>query len=111
MKRVLTAGMFSSNQPCICFKKMSESSNRQSTTPGTIETPRRFLKALYDATDGYEGDPKLAKVFPTECRGGPACELNQVIEGPIPLFSLCEHHALPFHGHVFVAYIPHEQII
>src|SRR5215217_5834408 len=27
-------------------------------TPGTIETPRRFLQALIDATNGYEGDPK-----------------------------------------------------
>ena len=42
---------------------------------------------------------------------GRECELNQVVEGPIPFFSLCEHHALPFHGKVFVGYIAHEQII
>ena len=28
-------------------------------TPGTVETPRRFLRALYDATAGYDGDEKL----------------------------------------------------
>ncbi len=80
-------------------------------TPATRETPRRFLRALFDATEGYDGDPKLLKVFETECRGGPDCRLSQVIEGPIPFFALCEHHALPFYGHAYVGYIPHEHII
>jgi GTP cyclohydrolase I len=80
-------------------------------TPATIETPRRFLRAMYDATAGYEGDPKLLTVFDTECRGGPDCRLSQVIEGPIQFFALCEHHALPFYGHAYVAYIAHEHII
>lgn len=80
-------------------------------TPGTRETPRRFIRALYDATAGYEGDPKLLTVFDTECHGGPDCHLSQVIEGPIQFFALCEHHALPFFGHAYVGYIAHEQII
>ena len=80
-------------------------------TPSTYETPRRFLRAMFDATEGYEGDPKLLKVFETECRGGPDCRLSQVVEGPIHFFSLCEHHALPFHGHAYVGYIAHEHII
>jgi GTP cyclohydrolase I len=80
-------------------------------TPGTHNTPTRYLRALFDATAGYEGDAKLLTAFPTECRGGPDCEISQIIEGPIEFFSLCEHHALPFHGHAYVAYIAHEQII
>lgn len=80
-------------------------------TPGTHETPRRFIQALYDATAGYEGDPKLLTVFDTECHGGSDCHLSQVIEGPIQFFALCEHHALPFYGHAYVGYIAHEQII
>src|SRR5712691_4263199 len=80
-------------------------------TPATRDTPRRFLRAMFDATEGYEGDPKLITVFETECRGGPDCRLSQVIEGPIDFFSLCEHHALPFHGHAYVGYIAHEHII
>jgi len=80
-------------------------------TPATRDTPRRFIKALYDATDGYDGDPKLLKVFETECRGEPDCRLSQVIEGPIHFYSLCEHHALPFYGHAYVGYIAHENII
>ena len=80
-------------------------------TPATDETPRRFIKAMFDATEGYDGDPKLLKVFETECRGGSDCDLSQVIEGPIHFFSLCEHHALPFYGHAYVGYIAHEGII
>ena len=80
-------------------------------TPATRETPQRFVRALVDITDGYDGDPKLLKVFSTECRGGPDCRLSQVIEGPIHFFALCEHHALPFYGHGYVGYIAHENII
>jgi GTP cyclohydrolase I len=80
-------------------------------TPATEDTPRRFLHALLDSTEGYEGDAKLLTAFETECRGGPDCQLSQVVEGPIPFFALCEHHALPFHGRAFVGYIAHEHII
>ncbi len=80
-------------------------------TPATAETPHRFIRALYDATEGYEGDPKLIKVFATECRGGSDCQLSQIVEGPIPFVALCEHHALPFYGQAYVGYIAHEHII
>ena len=80
-------------------------------TPAKLDTPRRFLRAMFDATEGYEGDPKLITVFSTECRGGPDCRLSQVIEGPIQFYALCEHHALPFYGHAYVGYIAHEHII
>ncbi len=39
-------------------------------TPATRETPRRYIRALFDSTEGYEGDPKLLTVFETECSGG-----------------------------------------
>lgn len=80
-------------------------------TPSTIATPRRFLRALFDATSGYEGDDKLVTAFPTECRGGPDCRISQVVEGPIPFFSLCEHHSLPFFGRAYVGYVAHENIL
>lgn len=80
-------------------------------TPATRETPHRFMRALLDMTEGYEGDPKLLKVFETECHGEPDCYLAQVIEGPIQFYSLCEHHALPFFGNAYVGYIAHEHII
>ncbi len=77
-------------------------------TAATRQTPQRFLRALFDATEGYDGDPKLLTVFETECRGGPDCRLSQLIEGPIHFFGLCEHHAFPFYGHAYVGYIAHE---
>jgi GTP cyclohydrolase IA len=80
-------------------------------TPSTQDTPRRFIKALFDATEGYDGDPKLIKVFQTECRGDPDCRLSQVIEGPINFFSLCEHHVFPFYGQAYIGYIAYENII
>ncbi len=80
-------------------------------TPSTQETPSRFLQALFEATEGYDGDEKVLTVFDTECRGEPDCQLGQVIEGPIPFYALCEHHAFPFFGHAYVGYIPHEHII
>ena len=69
------------------------------------------MRALFDTTVGYEGDPKLLTAFPTECHGGANCEVAQVVEGPIPFFALCEHHALPFFGNVYVGYVAHEGII
>lgn len=80
-------------------------------TPGTTRTPARFLRAIYDSTEGYEGDDKLVTAFPTECEGGPDCEISQVVEGPIPFYALCEHHAFPFFGHAYVGYVAHEHII
>ena len=80
-------------------------------TAGTEDTPQRFIRAMFDATEGYEGDPKLLTAFETECRGEPDCRLSQVVEGPIPFFALCEHHALPFYGRAYVGYIAHEHII
>jgi len=80
-------------------------------SPSTKDTPRRFIKALFEATEGYDGDPKLLKIFKTECRGDPDCLLSQAIEGPIHFFSFCEHHVFPFYGVAYVGYIAHENII
>jgi GTP cyclohydrolase I len=80
-------------------------------TPGTTDTPRRMLAALVEATDGYDGDPKLITAFPTECHGGSSCEIAQIVEGPIPFHALCEHHALPFYGHAYVGYVAGDEII
>ena len=80
-------------------------------SPGTRETPERFLRAMYDATAGYDGDPKLLTAFPAEGRGGPDSLVSQVVEGPISFHCLCEHHALPFFGAAHVAYVPRNEII
>ena len=80
-------------------------------TPSTVETPRRFLDALFEATDGYDGDPKLLTTFPADFLDEAGSSFAQVVEGPIPVFALCEHHAMPFYGRAFVAYVPRDRIV
>ena len=80
-------------------------------TPGTRDTPQRFLRALFDATAGYDGDAKLLTAFPAERDAGVDGSHSQIVEGPIRFFALCEHHALPFHGVAHVAYIADSEII
>jgi GTP cyclohydrolase I len=79
--------------------------------PGTTDTPRRHLQALWDLTLGYEGDPKVGTVFPRECRECLEGEFEQTVEGPISFTSMCEHHGLPFDGQAWVGYLRNERII
>jgi len=80
-------------------------------TPGTRDTPRRFVRALFDATAGYDGDPKLRTAFLAERPEGVAVMHSQIVEGPVRFFALCEHHALPFHGVAHVAYVAGGEIL
>ena len=80
-------------------------------TPGTRDTPLRFLRALYDATAGYDGDPKLRTLFPSERPDGVEGRHAQIVEGPVGFYALCEHHALPFHGAAHVAYVADGEIL
>lgn len=80
-------------------------------TPGTRGTPRRLLRALFDATGGYDGDAKLVTTFPTEARASRAEPAGQIVEGPIAFHALCEHHALPFYGVAHVGYVAGDEII
>ena len=80
-------------------------------TPGTKDTPERFLRALLESTSGYEGDPKLLTVFPTETRHESQAMPGQITEGPISFSALCEHHALPFFGVAHIGYIAGDEII
>ena len=80
-------------------------------TPGTRDTPRRFVRALFDATAGYDGDPKLRTLFPTERPAGVDGRNAQIVEGPIGFYALCEHHALPFHGRAHIAYVAGDEIL
>jgi len=79
--------------------------------PGTKRTPARFLRALFDATSGYDGDPKLLTAFPAERGTDAEVAPAQIVEGPIPFSALCEHHALPFQGVAYVGYVAAESII
>ena len=74
---------------------------------GLERTPERVEKALAFLTRGYQQDPKtligeaLFSVHYDE----------MVIIKDIDMYSLCEHHLLPFHGKAHVAYIPNGKVV
>lgn len=78
---------------------------------GTRDTPTRWLTALWDMTEGYDGDPKLGAAFPVECPTCPEEEKTHVTEGPILFTGLCEHHVLPIHGYAWVGYLAAGELI
>ncbi len=93
------------------MEEIFEAMGMELDTPGTRETPQRFLRALFDSTAGYDGDPKLLTAFPSERSDEQEGRHAQIVEGPIAFFSLCEHHALPFHGVAHVGYVDGGRII
>jgi GTP cyclohydrolase I len=74
---------------------------------GLVRTPARVEKALEFLTRGYHEDPEalLRKALFTVSYD------EMVIVKDIEMFSLCEHHMLPFFGKVHVAYIPKGKVI
>lgn len=69
---------------------------------GLLKTPQRVAKAIQFLTQGYYQNPKeiiLSAKFKEEYR-------EMVIVKDIELYSMCEHHMLPFFGKAHVAYIP-----
>lgn len=70
---------------------------------GLLKTPKRWSKAMQFLTSGYTHDP--SEVFTTfeEKRYD-----QMVLMADIEVYSLCEHHLLPFFGSAHVAYIPGE---
>ena len=93
------------------WPRSSRRSGCRSGRPARGTRPERFLRALFEATAGYDGDPKLVTTFPTESDGADGQPFAQVVEGPIAFSALCEHHALPFFGHAHVGYVAGERII
>jgi GTP cyclohydrolase IA len=77
------------------------------TRDGLEKTPERIEKALEFLTKGYREDPK--KVLHGALFDVAYDEM--VIVKDIEMYSLCEHHMLPFFGKVHVAYIPDGKVI
>ncbi|NOT38668.1 MAG: GTP cyclohydrolase I FolE [Saprospiraceae bacterium] len=74
---------------------------------GLLNTPLRAAKAMEFLTQGYQQDP--VKILKSALFKESYSEM--VIVRDIELYSLCEHHMLPFFGKVHVAYIPNGYIV
>jgi len=85
------------------LSRLGEDPSRQ----GLLATPSRVEKSLAHLTKGYNEDPTMI------LRGALFDEDydEMVIVKDIEMFSLCEHHMLPFFGKVHVAYIPKGKVI
>lgn len=73
---------------------------------GLLKTPERVAKAISFLTKGYTEDPReilRGALFREEYK-------QMVLVKDIDIYSLCEHHMIPFYGKAHVAYIPNGQI-
>lgn len=85
------------------LKEIGEDPNR----PGLVDTPKRAASALRFLTHGYSLDVDTVinnALFPSDSD-------EMVIVKNIELYSICEHHLLPFIGKCHVAYIPKGKVI
>jgi GTP cyclohydrolase I len=81
----------------LILEGIGEDPNRQ----GIVETPQRVAEMYLEVCGGMHEDPVAElKVIPAET------EDEIVMVKDIPLFSLCEHHLLPFSGVAHIAYVP-----
>lgn len=77
------------------------------TREGLIDTPNRVAKAMQFFTHGYDINPEdilKSAMFKEDYR-------QMVVVKDIELYSLCEHHMVPFFGKAHVAYIPNGRIV
>jgi GTP cyclohydrolase I len=82
---------------------LGEDPNRE----GLRRTPERFERALRFLTSGYGQDPE--KILNGAMFS--VCYDQMVVVKDIELFSLCEHHMLPFLGRCHVAYLPDKKVV
>lgn len=88
------------------YKRILELLGEDIGREGLVKTPERVAKAMAFLTKGYAEDPKeilLSAKFQEDYR-------HMVVVKDIELYSMCEHHMMPFYGKAHVAYIPNGYI-
>lgn len=86
------------------LQAMGEQPNRE----GLVDTPKRVTKAYDFLTSGYRQD---LDTIVNNAIFDDANENGMVIVQDIEIYSMCEHHILPFYGKAHVAYLPKEKVI
>ncbi|MDG5491924.1 GTP cyclohydrolase I FolE [Psychroserpens sp. SPM9] len=89
------------------YKKIIEDLGEDTNRDGLLKTPERASKAMQFLTQGYSQD--AADVLKSAMFKESYNEM--VIVKDIELYSLCEHHILPFFGKAHIAYIPNGHIV
>lgn len=90
----------------IHYKRILELLGEDTSREGLVKTPERVAKAMAFLTKGYDEDPKeilLSAKFQEDYR-------HMVVVKDIEVYSMCEHHMMPFYGKAHVAYIPNGYI-
>jgi GTP cyclohydrolase I len=82
---------------------LGEDPNRE----GLKNTPERYEKAMRFLTKGYDQDPDRVLNGATFS----VCYDQMVVVKDIEMYSLCEHHLLPFFGKCHVAYLPNKKVV
>jgi len=78
------------------------------TRPGLVDTPRRVINAYREFYEGYGQDPTATLDRTFDDFGAYD---DMVIVRDIPFYSHCEHHMVPFVGHVHLAYYPSDRVV
>ena len=78
---------------------------------GLLKTPARVAKALLDNTQGYEHRGKSVDDLVNGAKFNVSHTGEMVIVKDISVFSMCEHHMLPFFGIAHIGYVPNGTVI